>query len=128
MLRVNSYYLLAVIQTWKLQDKHGSFRTNMVASGQTWKLHYKHVNFRTNMETSGKTWKLHYKHVNFRTNMETSGLAWKSNRHPQICQQQCHMSMCQQRHPEIDIHLRYCQPFTLVLTFPVFASNTLPTK
>ena len=28
----------------------------------------------------------------------------------------------------IDIHLRYCQPFTLVLTFPVFSSNTLPTK
>ena len=26
------------------------------------------------------------------------------------------------------IHLRYCQPFTLVLTFPVFSSNTLPTK
>ena len=34
------------------------------------------------------------------------------------------------RHPvsQIDIHLRYCQPFTLVLTFPVFSSNTLPTK
>ena len=27
-----------------------------------------------------------------------------------------------------NIHLRYCQPFTLVLTFPVFSSNTLPTK
>ena len=24
--------------------------------------------------------------------------------------------------------VRYCQPFTLVLTFPVFSSNTLPTK
>ena len=31
-------------------------------------------------------------------------------------------------HSQIDIHLRYCQPFTLVLTFPVFSSNTLPTK
>ena len=28
----------------------------------------------------------------------------------------------------IDIHLIYCQPFTLVLTFPVFQSNTLPKK
>ena len=27
------------------------------------------------------------------------------------------------RHPH-----KYCQPFTLVLTFPVFSSNTLPTK
>ena len=29
---------------------------------------------------------------------------------------------------QIDIHLKYFQPFTLVLTFPVFSSNTLPTK
>ena len=25
-------------------------------------------------------------------------------------------------------HLKYCQPYTLVLTFPVFSSNTLPTR
>ena len=29
---------------------------------------------------------------------------------------------------QIDIHLKYCQLFTLVLTYPVFSSNTLPTK